>query len=266
MTPTQGYSTNSHQSIQRAAAILRCFSEQTPELSVTALSAQLGLHKSTVSRLLAALRRESLVEQDPETRKFRLGTSLVTLAGVVLSGMHLRRAVEPYLGRLADLTQETANITVLDGNECVNVERSASLKNIRAVGWIGRRTPLHCTAAGKALLAYMAPQERRKLLPARLPVFTAKTITKRSALEAELEQVRQQGYALANEEFEEGLTAVAAPIRNRSGRVIAAITVSGPAYRMDPAAIQRFVVPVQEAAGEISARLGQLTEYGEDGG
>jgi DNA-binding IclR family transcriptional regulator len=251
---------NSHRSIHRAAAVLRCFSEQTPELSVTAVSNRLGLHKSTTSRLLAALRKESLVEQDPETQKFRLGLGLVTLASVALSGMHLRQLARPHLARLADLTQETANLSVLDGNECVNVERSASPKNIRAVGWIGRRTPLHCTAAGKVLLAYLPLPERRRLLPARLPAFTARTIVKRSTLEGKLERVRRQGYALANEEFEDGLTAVAAPIQNRSGRVIAALAVSGPAYRMDLAATRRFIKLITEAAREISARLDQIAE------
>jgi DNA-binding IclR family transcriptional regulator len=246
------------QTIQRAAAILRCFTENDSELGVTLLSEQLKLHKSTVSRLLSSLQREGFVEQNPETGKYRLGLGLVSLAGIILERMDLRRVAQPYLRALAESAQETINVTVLDGDECVNVERIASSKPIQYVGWLGRRTPTHCTSTGKVLLAFLTPQERDAILPETLLPYTEKTIVDRSTLEQVLAQVREQGYAIVHEEFEEGLSAVAAPIWGHTGHVIATVSIAGPTYRMGPGQIERFVEPLKETARKISTNLGYI--------
>lgn len=249
-------SDSSIQSVERAAAILRSFTGTDAELGVTTLSDRLRLHKSTVSRLLATLQHEGFVEQNPETGKYRLGLGLITLAGAALERMDLRRAAQPYLNALAESTQETVNMTILDGDECVNIERVASPKPIRYVGWVGRRTPPHCTSTGKLLLAYLTPEERDAILPEVLPRFTEKTVIDRAALERTLEQVRQQGYAAVHEELEEGLSAVAAPVRDHTGCVIATVSISGPTYRIGPGRIEQLVEPLKETARSISARLG----------
>ncbi len=256
MSPTKRRADTSIQSIQRAVAILRCFTETAPELGVTPLSAQLGLHKSTVSRLLSALKHEGFVEQNPDTGKYRLSVGLVSLAGAALSHMDLRRAAQPHLTCLAALTQETVNISVLEGDGCVNIDGIASPKLIRYVTGLGRRTQLHCTAAGKVLLAHLTPEERVAILPETLPRFTEKTVTDYDTLESCLAEVRRQGYAITHEELEEGLSSVAAPIHDHTGRVIATVGVSGPSYRMGPGKIEQFVEPVKETACDISARLG----------
>jgi DNA-binding IclR family transcriptional regulator len=244
------------QSVRRAATILRSFTETEAELGVTTLSERLGLHKSTVSRLLSTLHQEGFVEQDRETGKYRLGLGLVSLAGYALEHIDLRRVAQPYLVALAELTQETINITVLDGNECVNIERVASPRLIRYVGSVGRRTPLHCTSTGKVLLAYMIPQQRETLLPKKLRRYTDKTITDYQALAEALAQIQAQGYAIAREEFEEDLTAMAAPICNHLGQVIATVSISGPTYRMEQDKIETFLEPLQETARKISTQLG----------
>lgn len=256
MSPKQRRSASSIQSIQRAAAILRSFSQTDAELGVTTISDQLGLHKSTVSRLLSALQHEGFVEQNPETGKYRLGLGLVSLAGAALSHMDLRQAAEPYMHSLAEVTQETVSLTVLDDDECVNIGRVASPKPIQHVGWLGRRTPLHCTSTGKVFLAYLTPEERDDILPDTLPRYTEKTVTDRTVLEQILAEVRRQGYAIAHEELEEGLSAIAAPIRNHTQQVIAVLSISGPTYRIGPGKIERFVEPLKESARGISARLG----------
>jgi DNA-binding IclR family transcriptional regulator len=256
MPPKKHTSDSAIQSVQRAVTILRSFTEAEPTLSVTFLSERLGLHKSTVSRLLSTLGREGFVEQDPETGKYRLGLGLVSLAGFALEQLDIRRVAHPYLGPLAELTQETINLTVRVGAEGVNVERVASPRSIRYVGSVGRRTPLHCTSTGKVLLAFMSPQEREALLPRTLSRFTTKTITDHAALEVELKRVRAQGYAVAREEYEEDLAAVAAPIYNHQGRAIATISITGPAYRLEPEKIANLVPLLQETAGKISAQLG----------
>ena len=244
------------QSVQRAIAILRCFTKEEGELGVIHLSKQLGLHKSTVSRLLATLEQEGFVEKNPETEKYRLGLQLVTLAGIALEQIDLREVAAPYLSQLAELTRETVNIVVLSGNECMNIDGAASPRPIRYVGRIGRRTPCHCTAAGKVLLAYLPPETRQQILSAPLVRFTEKTIVDFDTLTQELTKIHQQGYAITHEEHQEDLSAVAAPIFDHTEQVIAAVTVSGPTYRIGPGEIEALVEAVLDIAHQISAGLG----------
>lgn len=247
------------QTIQRASVILRCFMESNTELGVTFISQRVGIHKSTVSRLLSALRKEGFVEQNPETGKWRLGLGLLDLAGAVLERMDLRKAAQIPVRVLVEQTQETINVTVLDGNECVNIESILSPKPIQYAGRLGRRTPLHCTSTGKVLLAFLTPEARELLLLGTLSTCTKNTIVDRSALEQDLDLVRKQGYAIAHEEYEEGLSAIAAPIRDHKGQVVATVSVSGPTYRIGPGQIEEFIEPLFEAAYKISANLGYLT-------
>lgn len=244
------------QSIQRAIAILRSFTEAEPELGITTLSKRLGLHKSTVFRLLATLEQEGLISQNPETEKYRLGVGLVSLAGVALGRLNVRGAAQPHMNALADLSQETVNLTILDGKECVNIERIASPKPIQYVGWIGRRTPPHATASGQVLLAALPPEQRDQILPASLTQYTPKTIAERPILETRLFHICQQGYAIVHEEFEAEFSAIAAPIFNHLGQTIASLSISGPTYRLGPGKIEALVESVTQSARRISADLG----------
>lgn len=255
MTPNNG-KLGLIQSIQRAAAILRSFTEAEPELGVTELSRRLDLHKSTVSRILSTLQTEGLVGQNPETGKYRLGIGLISLAGVALGRLNARAAAQSYLVDLVKATQETVNVTVLDGHECVNIERAFSPQPIRYMGWIGRRTPLHCTASGKVILAHMPPEERTAVLPTPLRRYTDKTITDLAQLERSLADICRDGYAIVHEEYEEGFSSIAAPIYNHQGDVAAALVVSGPTYRLQDGVIATFIAPLLEAAQNASADLG----------
>ena len=258
-SPNKQPSNTTIQSVQRALTILRCFTKEDGELGVIYLSKQLGLHKSTVSRLLSTLEREGFVEKNPETEKSRLGLQLVTLAGIALEQIDLREVAAPYLGKLAELTQETVNIVVLSGNECMNVDGAASPRPIRYVGRIGRRTPCHCTAAGKVLLAYLPPETRRQILSNPLARFTKKTVVDFDTLTEDLADICQQGYAITHEEHQQDLSAVAAPVFDHTQQVIAAVTVSGPTYRIGPGEIEALVEPVLDIAHQISAGLGSGT-------
>ena len=244
------------QSLQRAVAILRSFSEAEPELSVTALSRRLGLHKSTVSRILATLQQEGLVGRNPESGKYGLGLGLVSLGGIALGRLDVRGIALPYLNTLVELTEETAIVTVLEGHECVNIARASSPKPIQFMGWIGRRTPLHSTANGKIFLAYMPDQDRSALLSGSLARFTENTIVALPALEQSLAQVRGQGYAIVHGEYEEGFSEIAAPIFNHRAQVVATLAISGPTFRMGPGQIESFVEPLLATANTISAQLG----------
>jgi DNA-binding IclR family transcriptional regulator len=244
------------QSVQRAIALLRSFEGDDTELSVTDLSKRLGLHKSTVSRLLSTLQRDNFVDRNPETGKYHLGWGVVTLAGAALARLDWRQIVHPHLATLAHKTKETTNVTVLSGRECINVDGVPSPNAIQYVGQIGRRTPLHCTSTGRVLLAHLAPERRTYYLPHPLPQYTNKTIVDNNLLTQELETVCLQGYAIVNEEFQEGLTAVAAPIFDHSGRAFAAIAVSGPSYRMASTGFETLADTVRMTAQLITKQLG----------
>jgi DNA-binding IclR family transcriptional regulator len=244
------------QSLQRAISILRSFTEQEPELGVNELARRLELHKSTVSRMLTTLQFEGLVSQNPKTGKYRLGLGLVSLAGVALGRLDIRGAAQPYMGDLVELSQETVNVTVLDGNECVNIARTASPKPIRYVGWIGRRTPLHCTASGKVILAFMGLDQRKQLIQLPLKAYTTQTVVDPLILESSLAEICHQGYAIVHEEFEEGFSAMAAPIFDHSGSLAGTLSLSGPTFRLKEGAIERYLSPLLETTYQISRDLG----------
>ena len=244
------------QSLQRAAAILRSFSEAEPELSVTELSERLGLHKSTVSRILATLQLERLVGRNPESGKYGLGLGLVSLGGIALGRLDVRALALPYLSSLVELTEETVIVAVLEGRECVNIARTSSPKPIQFVGWIGRRTPIHCTASGKVFLAYMDADAKSDLLSDPLQSYTDQTIVDVDIMEQSLVVIRKQGYAIVQGEFEEGFSNIAAPLFDHLGQVTACLAISGPTFRMGPDQIESFAEPLLETANTISAQLG----------
>ncbi len=248
--------TSGVQSIERAIAILKAFSPKREELGVTELSRQLNLHKSTVSRLLASLQREGLVEENPVTRKYRLGMVLVTLGGLVLQRLDVTQAARPLMQALATATQETVILAVKDRDKAVSVAQVPSPQTVKHIGWIGRRDPLHCTAIGKVLLAYSPVAEQEVIISHGLPRYTPDTITDPSLLFQELTQVREQDYAIGREEFELGLNAIAAPIYDHRGEVVAAISISGPAFRLSPDRFPALAGQVKQTARTLSGQLG----------
>ncbi len=256
MTQSANSLTAPVQSIQRAVTILRSFTEAEPELGVTELSRRLGLHKSTVSRMIATLQSEGLIDQNQETGKYRLGVGLVSLAGVALGRLNARAAALPHLASLVDISQETVNVTVRDGAECVNIERAASPQPIQYIGWIGRRSPLHCTASGKLILAHMTTEERTAVLPTPLKQYTDKTITDPYQLTRQLNQICQQKYAIVHEEYEAGFSSLAAPLYNHLGSLLATISISGPTYRLSDAIFQEHLPTLLATCQAISAELG----------
>jgi DNA-binding IclR family transcriptional regulator len=244
------------QSVQRAASLLKAFENGPAELGVTELSRKARLHKSTASRLLATLEREGLIERVPGTEKYRLGFMLVRLAGQVTHFGDVRVAARPVLVELAEASRETVHLAVLDGDEVINVEQVAGPHIIGAASWVGRRTPPHCVANGKALLAFQPASAIERALAAPLPRFTERTIVEPDRLRAELEEVRRRGYATANGEIEDGLNAVAAPVRDASGQVVAAVSVSGPSYRLKARRVVGLAALAVDAAAKVSERLG----------
>lgn len=247
------------QSVDRAMAILNSFSVDEPRLGVTDLSRKLGLHKSTVHRLLVALRQAGVVRQEARSRKYRLGMGLIELGNTTLNSWGASEVVLPYLHYVADTVEEMAYLAVRDGHEIVNVVQIPGPHLVQSVAWTGR-APLHCTSAGKVFLAHMPKNEREALLAKGLPRMTAKTITDVTELRAELDRVRDQGFATALEERAEGINALAVPLTGSDHKVIAAIGVTGPSYRFTPEEVMRFPHVMRSVAREVSQTIADLPE------
>lgn len=223
---------------------------------VTDVANQLDIHKSTAFRLLATLEHRGMVEQHPETSKYRLGHGLVRLASAVNVDLDLRRRVRPACEALAESTRETVNLAILDRGEVVHIDQVVGSVSIVHLNWLGRRTPPHCTASGKVLLAHLPEPQRRRFLDGDLERFTPHTIVDPEVLEEELDRARTDGYATTIEELELGLNAVAAPIQVGTGDVLASLVVSGPAHRVPPDRLMEFGGLAREAAERATQSLG----------
>lgn len=248
-------------SVRNAARVLKSFTTADREWGVSDLARRLDIAKSTAHRLLATLTDEGLLEQDPESGRYRLGLAVFDLAAAVNS-FDLHEAVLTPMTALRNQTGETVQVAVLDGREVVYIERLDSPNTLRLFLEVGRRNSAHCTGCGKALLAFSPPDVVEKVVRGwDLPSKTDHTITDLDVLRAHLAETRRRGYATNRHESEVGVMSVAAPIRDLSGKVVAAISIAGPAERLD-AAERQFAQATMEAAGAISRRLGYRADRG----
>jgi DNA-binding IclR family transcriptional regulator len=243
-------------SVSRAVRILEVFG-QGSALTVTEVARSLRLPKSSVYELLVTLAAEGLVEKDGSNGRYRLGLRLLELAHAVGHNLELSRVARPLLEKLAARLDETVQLTVLDRDQILYIDGCESTRQLRTFFDPGDRAPLHCTALGKAILAFLPPPEIERITRAKgLRRFTANTLTRAEALRSELARTRERGYSIDDMEHEEGVRCIGAPLRDREGAVRASISVSGPSTRLPPerdAEIARLVV---QAAEEISRRLG----------
>lgn len=251
------------QSVDRAVAAMEILAREG-WAGVTDISRELDIHKSTVFRLLATLERRGVVEQHSETQKYRLGFAVLRFASSVRSSLDLVRAARPICDRLSRRTDETVNIAVLEDDNVVNIHQVNLSTSRVTVDWIGSHTPLHCTSSGKVFLAHLPGSRVEELLTEPLERYTPTTLVDPSALREQLLQVHERGYASTQEELEEGLNAVAAPIRGPDGTVVASVSVSGPSYRMEPDRLKEVGAIAADAAAEISRRLGFLGDPREE--
>ena len=254
--PPRRSPSGSIQSVERAMLLLKEFGLSGPELGVTEASKRLGLHKSTVSRLLGTLERGGFVEQVSDTRRYRLGLQLASLAGLAVTQLDLSSAARPYLVNLAAQSEETATLSVLDGDEAVNIDQVPGPHPVKDLGWIGRRLPLHASAGGKPLLASLPAEQLEPWLQQPLPAYTERTVVSPEQLRHELQEMLARGYVIVSEEYEPGLTAVGAPVYDYHREIVASITISGPTFRLHPEYLQTAARLVKETAEQISARLG----------
>jgi DNA-binding IclR family transcriptional regulator len=243
------------QSVDRAVSVLEILARHG-EAGVTEIADELDVHKSTAFRLLGVLENRGLVAQAKDRGKYYLGAGVLRLAGAAAVRLDISQEGVPVCRELADELGETVNIAVLDDDAAVNIMQARGTASVTAQNWLGRRTPLHATSSGKVLLAHMSPTLREGLLARSLPRFTERTITGSSALRGELEAVVEQGYGITIEELELGLTAVAVPVRAHDGKVIAALSVSGPVYRLNGDRLPEVAKRTVAAGADLSRRMG----------
>lgn len=243
-------------SAAKAARLLRAFAAETPEWGISALAKHLGLAKSTVHRLATTLIEARLLEQNPQTSKYRLGLAVFELGACVASQMDASKASIPYLEQLMERTGETVHLAILDENEVLYINKFESSQTIRMYSRVGRRGPVYCTGVGKVLLAFQAQERIEQVIAAGLTAHTEHTIVDPDKLRACLNEVRANGYAIDDQEIEIGLRCIAAPIRDHSGNVIASISVAGPSQRLPTERLIGFAPDVIGTADTISQRLG----------
>jgi DNA-binding IclR family transcriptional regulator len=243
------------QSVDRALAVLDLLA-QRGEVGVTELAAELAVHKSTAFRLVTALERRQLVEQAGDRGKYRLGLGILRLAAATTGRLEVTKEGQAVCERLARELGETVNVAILDETSAVNVLQEFGNASVGSRDWIGRRTTLHATSSGKVLLAFADEKLRMAVLSEPLERHTDRTVTDPVELRRQLDETVHLGWASTNEELEVGLTALAAPIRDGSGKVAAAVSISGPSYRLTPESFRDVAPRLLQGADEISSRLG----------
>lgn len=243
-------------SVANAMRILKAFSDDEFEIGISELAKRLGLAKSTAHRLASTLVGERLLERNAHDGTYRLGLLLFELGSLVRRKMDVSTEARPLLKALMEKTGETVHLGVLDDQSVLYVNRIESRRAIRMGFGLGIRAPLHCTALGKALIAFQSAPFIDAVLANGLPRRTANTITSPQAFRQELTAVRARGYAIEDEEIEVGLRSIATVVRNDAGEVIAAIGIAGPAHRMTKKVLLSYARDLMAATDAVSQRLG----------
>lgn len=248
------------QSVDRAISILEALAKEKNGCGVTELSNATGLHKTTVFRLLSTLMSRGYVEKDLNSDHYRLGIRILLLGSAILDRMDLRNVAKPYIQALANKTKEVVHIAILDEGEAVYIDKEESTDHsIRMYSQIGKRGPLHCTGVGKILLAWLSDTEVEKIIEQKgMFRYTKNTITNLQQLKEELASIRERGYGFDELEHEEGIRCVAAPIYDQSGKVIAAISLTGPIIYVTQYRMPELTEEILKTAREISYQLGYL--------
>lgn len=245
------------QAIERAVAILNAFTPDEPELGVSDIANRLSLHKSTVHRFVVNLEAAGMLERNRATNRFRLGLRIFELGSQVLAQMNLWEEAPPFLEGLVRDTGETGHLAIFDAGEAIYIEKVEARRALRIPSAIGRGYPAHATSLGKALLAYQPQSVIDAVIDERgLEKCASNTICDRNALLDELSRVREQGFAIDDEEYEEGLRCVGAPVVGHTGTVVAAIGIGGPVTRVTPGRVEELGKVVMEAAAGLSHRMG----------
>jgi IclR family transcriptional regulator, KDG regulon repressor len=241
---------NEIQSLARGLKILGLLGQAQDGISITELANQLSVDKGSASRLVSTLARYGYAEKDDVTRRYHLGPQVVSLSRSVLIRLPLREAAKPYLRQMMERTGECAHLAIPAQGKVLYIDQVESPATLRVNAQVGTMNPLHCTALGKALLAFGDLE-----VPETLERYTPRTIKSKRALQQHLEEIRQVGYAVDDEEFDLGVRCIAVPIFDFRGKVIGSIGISGPASRVTPERLPVLAAVVVEIGKALSERM-----------
>ncbi|WP_130859358.1 IclR family transcriptional regulator [Gracilibacillus phocaeensis] len=246
------------QSVERSLSILEYLADEPNGASIAQLSAEMGLAKSTIHRLLQTLMVRGYIQQDEQTGYYQLGVQCLTLASHFLGQLDIRSVAKENLKQLSQDAEEVVHLCILDQDEAVYIDKVESKQTLRMYSQVGKRAMLHCTGVGKALLiGYEASQWEQLAENKGFPKFTDTTITNLEQLKEEIGNIQAQGYAIDEQEHEKGIRCIAAPILDAEGKVVAAISIAGPIERMTKSRVQTDLVPVIRKQSQlISQKLG----------
>ncbi len=245
------------QSVAHALDVLEEFKGGADELGVTELSKKLKLHKNNVFRILATLESRGYIEQNKQTENYRLGIKCLELGQTYIKQMGLLKQAKGILEELAEKCGETTYISILRNSDVIYLDSVEAKTTVRVVSRVGLHLPVYATAAGKALIMFDSEEELKRKLPPDLKKLTPNTIDNLKDLMVELAKSRERGYTTDIEEFEVGVCCVGAPVRDYTGRIVGAISVSGPSSRMTLERIEKELSKyVVDKASELSRRLG----------
>jgi DNA-binding IclR family transcriptional regulator len=236
------------EAVQRAIAVLDAVADAGTELGTNEIARRTGINVSSISRLLSTLAGAGLVQYLPSSGRYRLGVRILQLASAARDSLDVRSLARPYLEELTRLTSETSTLSIPGEHEVMTLDFVQSSLSVRSVAQLGRNSVPHATAAGKVFLACGGG-----VADEALAAFTSRTIVDRTALDAEIEHVRQRGWAKATGEREEDLNAVAVPVLDEHAQLIAILGVQGPAGRFGPQAMQAAVEPLRHRAALLAA-------------
>lgn len=255
-----GLSSQPHvRAVERAVQILEQFSLERPELSLTELSAAIGLSKSTTHRLLATLEAVGMVEYDRRRNRYRLGLKVFRLGSVVSKSMELTRQADPLLRSLAEETDETAFLVVVDGNEALCLRRFDGGHHVKVLSLEpGRRSAFNCGSAQRVLLAHLPEPQWEAVVDNHVRRMTQYSLVSRDELERDRREIRERGYSVGWEDVIPHACALGAPVRDSGGNVVAAVSVSGIVQRFSAERLPGLIRKIMEVGDELSARLGYL--------
>jgi IclR family acetate operon transcriptional repressor len=245
------------QSLDRGLQLLEFLSQSAEPVGLADLAELLHVDRSTAHRLLGTLLQRDFVRQDPQSKQYSLGLKVVELSRRAVDGLTLRTVAKEHLAHLVHASGESANLVVVVKDQAVCIDAEPSPAVLAVSDEVGAVYAWHATAAGKTLLAHLPDSPRAAILTRMsLPIFTPRTMTDTGALQVHLQQIRQQGHAIDDEERFIGVRCVAAPVRNHRGKVVAALSLSGPATRITLEKIPELAALVKDVAADVSAQLG----------
>jgi IclR family KDG regulon transcriptional repressor len=242
--------------VERALQILESFDDEHPEMGVSEISQAVDLHKATTHRIMTTLLNFGYLERAVDGQRYRLGLRLTELGFRAIRRMDLRREALWHMNQLSQKWGEACDLSIFDHGEVFYIEMIPGSHALTIAAGVGQRLPAHCTASGKLFLAHLPAQELEGFLRKPLTTYTGKTISSVLGLQQQLELIRRQGYAFDDEEFETGIRAIACPIFDRTGKVVAAMSIPSPASRMTVEHVPEIARALAEATQAVSRRLG----------